>query len=59
MGKGIAVMYFNDMHSFLSMGGYGAYVWGAYLFVLVFLVGGIYLARRSSPFLTFPRRGKE
>lgn len=38
--------YFHSLSSFISMGGYGQYVWPAYALAFVILVGNLFVARR-------------
>jgi heme exporter protein D len=39
-------VYWDSVGSFLAMGGYGGYVWGAYGVTAVLLVGEVLLVRR-------------
>ncbi len=39
-------MQWNGLEGFLAMGGYGAYVWGAYGVTVVLMIGEVVLVRR-------------
>ena len=37
---------FVNLHQFLTMGGYGAYVWPSYALVAVIMIGNVVATRR-------------
>jgi heme exporter protein D len=40
------MMYFNNLNDFLSMGGYGLYVWGSFGVTALVVIAEIMLARK-------------